>query len=101
MGSSALPDPTVERWTALLEELEHDAEHAGDDAVVPAWRPPAELGPIPAELRPRVEALLRAQADAIVAVAAAQRSTVRHLAALRTVPQGRGETGPLYLDTSG
>ena len=96
-----MPDTTLERWTALLEDLEHDAAHAGDDADLPAWRPPADLGPIPVELRARAEALLRAQADAIATVVGAQRSTARHLAALRTVPQGRGETGPLYLDASG
>jgi hypothetical protein len=96
-----LPDATLERWTELLEELEHDAAHAGDDAELAAWRPPADLGPIPAELRARAEALLDAQAVAMATVVAAQRSTARHLAALRTVPQGRGETGPLYLDASG
>jgi hypothetical protein len=101
VGSSALPDATVVRWTALLDELEQELSDAAGDDPRPVWRPPADLGPLPDELRARAEALARAQADAIAVVAAAKRSAARHLTALRTVPQHRRTTGPLYLDASG
>jgi hypothetical protein len=96
-----LPDATIERWTALLDELERDAASTGGTDSGPEWRAPADLGPIPDGLRARAEALARAQAEAIAAVEAARHSTARHLSALRTVPQGRAETGPLYVDASG
>ena len=95
-----MPDATLERWTALLDELEQDLGRTGDPTA-DAWRPPTGLGPIPAELISRAQKLAAAQQDAMVAIREEQSSTRRHLAALRALPQHRNETGPLYLDASG
>jgi hypothetical protein len=93
--------PDLERWGALLDAL--DRSLAGDDApdAPTVWRPPAGLGPLPRELRGRAEALLAAQVKSIAALEFEQNSTARHLAALRTVPSGRDDTRPIYLDTNG
>jgi hypothetical protein len=94
-----LPDATVERWTALLDELERDVLSAtGADAE---WRPPTGLGPIPAELVGRARKLATAQQEVMAALEEEKDSTRRHLAALRALPQQRNETAPLYLDASG
>jgi len=95
-----LPDATLERWSALLDELERDVANAGAREGTP-WRPPTNLGPLPAELVERARELAAAQQDALVALHEEQHSTRRHLTALRALPQQRNETGPLYLDTSG
>jgi hypothetical protein len=95
-----LPDTTLERWSALLDELERDLADAGVREGTP-WRPPAGLGPIPEQLIERAQVLAAAQRDEITELEDEQRSIRRHLAALRTLPQHRNETGPLYLDASG
>lgn len=54
-------------WDACLDALEADLDRVdprvgGDPSTsgeVPAWAPPADLGPLPADRRPRAEALLR------------------------------------------
>jgi hypothetical protein len=95
-----LPDATLERWSALLDELERDLGNAGAREGTP-WRPPADLGPLPVELLGRAQELAAAQHHAIAALEEEQSTTRRHLAALRALPQHRNETGPLYLDASG
>jgi hypothetical protein len=95
-----LPDLLIERWTSLLEELERDLANGGAREGTP-WRPPADLGPIPAELLERARKLATAQQHAMAALEEEKDSTRRHLGALRALPQQRGETGPLYLDASG
>jgi hypothetical protein len=52
-----LPD---QAWTAVLDELEAALPLRGTHG----WRPPAGLGPLPAELAPRAFALLAAQRNA-------------------------------------
>ena len=54
-------------WDACLDALEADLDRVdpcvGGDPLapgdVPAWEPPTDLGPLPADRRPRAEALLR------------------------------------------
>jgi hypothetical protein len=95
-----LPDATLERWSALLDELERDVESDGARGGTP-WRPPTGLGPIPAQLIERAQAIAAAQQDTITELEDEQRSIRRHLTAMRNLPQHRNETGPLYLDASG
>ena len=95
-----MPDATLERWTALLEELERDLLHADADGVTP-WRAPTDLGPLPDELLGRARKLLTAQQEVMAALEEEKDSTRRHLSALRALPQQRNETAPLYLDASG
>jgi hypothetical protein len=100
VGSSALPDAALERWTALLEELEHDLGDPDAGAGSP-WRPPADLGPIPVEMLGRARKLAAAQQDTMAALEEEKDSTRRHLTALRALPQQRNETAPRYLDAAG
>jgi hypothetical protein len=93
--------PDLERWGALLDHLERSLTGADASESPAAWRPPAGLGPLPGELRARAEALLTAQAERMAALETEQNSTARHLAALRTVPSGRDDTRPIYLDRNG
>ena len=95
-----MPDATLERWTALLDELERDVRNAGARDGAP-WHPPAGLGPLPVELISRARELAAAQEQAMTKLHEEQNSTRRHLGALRALPQHRDETGPLYLDASG
>jgi hypothetical protein len=100
-----LPEPqddgsTAERWSALLDELERDTVNAGAREGLP-WRPPADLGPLPLELLGRAQELAAAQQHAMAALEEEKTSTRRHLTALRSLPQHRDETGPVYLDASG
>jgi hypothetical protein len=100
-----LPEPEEERangarWSALLDELERDTVNAGAREGTP-WRPPTDLGPLPAELLARAQELAAAQTHALAALEEEKTSTGRHLAALRSLPQHRNETGPVYLDASG
>ena len=95
-----MPDAALERWNALLDELAREITNAGAHEGGP-WRPPADLGPLPAELIERAQELAVAQQNAIAALEHEQTSTRRHLTALRAQPQQRNETGPVYLDASG
>jgi hypothetical protein len=95
-----LPDATLGRWNALLDELERELADAGARDGAP-WHPPAGLGPIPAGLVQRAQELVSAQQRAIAALEEERDSTRRHLTALRALPQQRNQTGPLYLDVSG
>ncbi|HKT01394.1 MAG TPA: hypothetical protein VJT31_17870 [Rugosimonospora sp.] len=96
-------------WQAALDELELSVEaveaqlrgeHANrDHPLTDPWRPPAGLGPLPLELRPRADAILARQLAASEALARAmlvnrQQSTLldRVQTAQRPIP------GPVYLD---
>jgi hypothetical protein len=96
-------------WAAALDELEADVEaveSALDDEhrrreLPPAtpWSPPAGLGPLPLDLRPRADGILSRQ------LAAAQRLTVeiavnRRQAAFaaRVETGGAGRQTPSYVD---
>lgn len=90
----------LERWTALLDELEREVADPDAGGDTP-WRPPAGLGPLPAGLLERAQNLVTAQQHARAALEEEQHATRRHLAALRALPQHRDETRPVYLDASG
>lgn len=50
-------------WRSVLDDLE--TRLTGGDA--PPWSPPPGLGPLPADLRPRAEDLLRRQREVLAA----------------------------------
>ena len=65
------------------------------------WTPPQGLGPIPAELAERVEDLLHNQQKLIGELETARNLTVKHLAAVRSVPPKRDARASVYLDVAG
>jgi hypothetical protein len=52
-------------WSVALEALEADVEaldralRDGSNVAVSSWQPPTDLGPVPEDLAPRAERLLR------------------------------------------
>jgi hypothetical protein len=90
-------------WEAALDALERDLEtfegvidDAGRHAPPPAFVPPADLGPLPAELAPRAAAL------GVAYEAALERATTfqgQVRAELHNLPRARVENGPLQRPT--
>ncbi len=99
-------------WAAALTDMEVAADDAerllasahlpGTDEVAraAAWRPPQGLGPLPASLRVRAEALLGRQLDVAQRTAEAMRLSRRHLRAVDTM-RARTAAVPVYLDAEG
>ncbi|WP_136518492.1 hypothetical protein [Cellulomonas telluris] len=97
------------RWEQALRELELDVAAAErllaaahlpdvDEVTARRWRPPAGLGPLPAPLRERAQALLDHQLDLARRAAEAMTLARRQLAAadaLRTRPAAV----PVFVDT--
>ncbi|MBF0689193.1 MAG: hypothetical protein IR158_15680 [Cellulomonas sp.] len=98
-----------DRWERALDELELDVAtaerllaeaHLPDVADVAArrWQPPAGLGPLPAPLQERAQALLERQLDLARRTAEAMAAARRQLVAadaMRTRPVAR----PVFVDT--
>jgi hypothetical protein len=88
--------PSADAWAAVLDELERalTEDQHGD------WLPPTGLGPLPAELAPRAEALLAAQRAAIAAGQSELERIGREIGELRrpAVPRALEER-PVYIDT--
>lgn len=99
-------------WVEALTSLEMDvatAEAMLDNDHLPsveavarlaAWQPPTGLGPLPASLLDRAQALADRQLSAAEAITRAMIANRRHLAALneiRATPPSR----PVYLDMEG
>lgn len=99
-------------WCRALEALEMDvavAERVLDTnhlpstaevAALAAWRPPTDLGPLPASLVDRARALLDRQLAAAAAIGRAMTMNRRQLAAisvLRPTPAPR----PVFFDVEG
>jgi hypothetical protein len=87
-------------WSEALARLEASTGSVLDADQPAPWAPPTGLGAMPKDLSDRAEGLLAALRTAIAELAAAQRTTARHLVALRTVPT-REDHQPVYLDVSG
>ena len=104
-----VPDGWDDRWERALDELELDvataerllgAAHLPDveEVAERRWRPPAGLGPLPAPLVERAQALLDHQLDVARRTAEAMTLARRQLAAadaMRTRPAAR----PVFVDT--
>lgn len=79
------PEDAPEDWASILDRLDVGISlaFAGE---IPAWEPPADAGPIPAELVGRARQLLAARLES-EQVLTAQRVTVgRHLGAVNSIP---------------
>lgn len=96
-------------WADVMEALEHanrtalderDPDDETDAAAHVAWTPPASLGPLPAHLLERANALLAEQNESIRKLEELHRETGRHLAAVRAVPR-LADRQSVYLDVTG
>ncbi|GGJ82567.1 hypothetical protein GCM10010123_10280 [Pilimelia anulata] len=96
-------------WVAALDACEADVEAVEtliaeshryrDLASPPPWRPPADIGPLPTELRPRAEAILRRQLAAAQALTGTMTANRRQAAFAARVENGNpGKTPPTYVD---
>jgi len=104
-------------WLGVLDDLElrldnanraaatHSTENptadAADLAAESPWEPPAGIGPIPHHLEERARDLLVCQQKLAGEIDGARRVTLRHLAALRSVPSAREAKRSVYLDVTG
>jgi len=98
-----------EAWLAVLDELDRDVEaveallvreHSRRELpVADPWAPPAGLGPLPLDLRPRADGILSRQLAAAAAVAAALATNRRQAAvAARIETGGAAAPRPAYVD---
>jgi hypothetical protein len=98
------------QWVAALYALELDVEataalleddhRSRDIPAAEPWRPPTGLGPLPADLRPRAEAIMARQlvlAEALTRTLTANR---RQAALAARVQTNTGHPTPAYLDTA-
>ena len=98
----------TEAWTAALDALETDvtaveallaADHRLRDLpLADPWSPPAGLGPLPLDLRPRADAVLQRQLAAAAALAVAAATTRRQAAVADRIEAGPGTPRPAYVD---
>lgn len=95
-------------WSHALTELELDvaqaeallrADHVGPVSAQP-WVPPTGLGPLPAPLVERAQALLDRQVEVARRTAEAALLSRRHLVAVDAMRE-RPPALPVYLDTQG
>jgi hypothetical protein len=95
-------------WASALDTLEMDViaaerlladDHRSRD-LPPAdpWSPPAGLGPLPLDLRPRADAILARQLATAAAMVAGIGATRRQAALAGRLESGRDDDRPAYLD---
>ncbi|MGV8978409.1 MAG: hypothetical protein ACOH17_10220 [Cellulomonas sp.] len=99
-------------WSAALTELELDVEQAeallradhvvatGPTAAVATWRPPLTLGPMPASLVTRAQAILGRQLDVARRTGEAANLSRRQAAAAEGM-RSRPPAAPVYIDAEG
>ncbi|MCG2802836.1 MAG: hypothetical protein L6311_12170 [Cellulomonas sp.] len=104
--------PWDDAWATALATLELDVATAEQlltvnrlpsvDAVaaLAAWRPPADLGPLPASLADRARALLERQLATAVAIGRAMTMNRRQLAAVASIHPSAPER-PVFFDLEG
>ncbi len=96
-------------WIAALDDLEADVteveELLADDhrvrdyPVSDPWKPPAGLGPLPLDLRPRADAILARQLAAARSITVALAANRRQAALAARVEAGyHGAARPAYVD---
>jgi hypothetical protein len=96
-------------WVAALDALEADVdavekmikdEHRRQELpAAEAWKPPAGLGSLPLELRPRADFILARQLEAAQALAMAVTANRRQTAFAARVEVGtHGKAIPSYVD---
>lgn len=96
-------------WTAALDALEADVAQVEalladdhrmrDTPSSDPWHPPAGIGPLPLELRPRADAVLARQVAAAQSVALALATNRRQAVVASRIDDGtRGAARPSYVD---
>ncbi len=110
MPALAVSDPWLDAWSRALDELEldlqtaeavlRDAHLAGVDEVAraAAWHPRSDLGPLPASLQVRAQALLDRQIDTARRTAEAMIRSRRQIAATRALQGRPPEAAAVYVD---
>ena len=98
----------VAAWVTILVEMEERLDDAARvmgsaDSVIAAdaWTVPSNIGPIPAELAERARDVLSNQRKIVGELENARRVTLKHLAAVRSVPPARNPGTSVYLDVAG
>jgi hypothetical protein len=102
-----------EAWAQALSTLEVDVATAeamlntdhlpnpDDVARLAAWRPPVDLGPLPASLLDRARALVARQQATAQAITRAMVVNRRHLHALASLTAPAAPARPVYIDVEG
>ncbi len=95
-------------WTTALDALELDVataeamldeEHrAAETAPADPWQPPAGMGPLPLDLRPRADAILARQLAAAEAIAHRLAANRQQAAMVSKIETGERVSRPAYLD---
>ena len=95
-------------WTTALDELELDVSRAeamlaeehrlADEPTSDPWHPPANIGPLPLDLRPRADAILARQIAAAEAIAGRLASNRQQSAVVSRLETGERVKRPVYLD---
>lgn len=100
-------DAWSERWSEALAEMQVELDVAeallASDHLPPGrrvWVPPSGLGPMPAPLRARAEALVARQTEVARRLAEAASLARRHASAAEHL-RASGPARPVYLDTAG
>ena len=103
--------PESDNWTAWLDILagmevdlakfDRELMFSGVLSIVPEWKNPQDVGPIPENLVDRADRTLRTQLDAIRRLQDLQRETASHLTVLRSIPSAVRTGQPVYLDVAG
>ncbi|KMM46909.1 MAG: hypothetical protein NVV70_16225 [Cellulomonas sp.] len=100
------------RWEEALASFEVDLVAAeellrvahlpgvAEVAELSSWHPPADLGPLPAPLLARAQAVLERQIEVAGLIAQAAASSRRQMATTRAL-RARPEAVPVYLDAQG
>jgi hypothetical protein len=83
---------------AATEALLADDHLLRDHALADPWAPPAGLGPLPLDLRPRADGILARQLTAADAVVKAISMNRRQAAATARIETGQGAARPAYID---
>ena len=103
------PDNWRDAWVAALDDLDADvarmealladAQRVRDLPLTDPWSPPAGLGPLPLDLRPRADAILTRQVAATQQLAVAIAANRRQAAfAAKVESGGYGKAPPTYVD---
>ena len=104
-----MPPNWREAWEAALDELESDVESVEslltddhlmrDNPVSDPWSPPEGMGPLPLDLRPRADGILRRQLAAAQQITLALATNRRQAAFASKIEIGdQGGARPAYLD---
>jgi hypothetical protein len=97
-----------EAWTTALDRMAADVASAEallaeehllrDLPLADPWHPPAGLGPLPIDLRPRADQVLARQLAVAEQLAAVMTGTARQAAVLGRIDDGREAPRPNYVD---